>query len=213
MLLHFDGVDGGTTFTDSSASPRVITRPNGGAVLRTSAAKFGSTGLNIPGTGQWLVAKDVFAKNGAPLATDDFTIEGWLLVPAGPGNYSAVFHYGYGASNQYAGLTLTNSGLFASFAGTAWDIFGATVGPLFDGTSRHWAVVRKGSSLKFFNHGVQQSDTDIGSSSFREVNTGDMVIGGQTTSGNFFGNLDEIRVSKGALYTTNFTPPTSAFAS
>ena len=50
LLLHFDGVDASTTFTDSSPSAHVIT-PNGAAQIDTGVLKFGSTVLLSSATG------------------------------------------------------------------------------------------------------------------------------------------------------------------
>ena len=91
----------------------------------------------------------------------------------------------------------------ASFADNAW---------------HHIAIVREPSngSIHFYLDGTESGNTnadqlidnqiyDIGSHSF--------VIGAyQLTgdSGSFEGNIDDIRVSKSARYTANFTPPSSA---
>ena len=48
LLLHFDGADGSTTFTDSSPAGRTITAI-GSPTITTSASQFGGSSLNLPG--------------------------------------------------------------------------------------------------------------------------------------------------------------------
>lgn len=207
LLLHFDGAESGEVFTDSSLSPKIITR-TGSIVTRAASAKFGSTGAYTPG-GSDLQVADAFGNDGLGLLNDDFTIEGWFYTASA--GYSAAWHFGYGASNQYSGLLLTVSGLFVSLGGTAWDVFAASTGAWNDSAWHHMAVCRSDGTLRVYNNGVRTSTTVVGEKTIREVNPGRMMIGNQTTSGNFVGSIDELRITKMALYTNDFDAPTSGF--
>lgn len=55
LLLHMDGTNGSTTFTDSSGTPKTVTA-NGNAQLSTSAPIFGSASGSFDGTGDFLEA-------------------------------------------------------------------------------------------------------------------------------------------------------------
>lgn len=53
LLLHCDGSDGSTTFTDSSISPKTVTA-HGNAQIDTSDADFGGGAGLLDGVGDWL---------------------------------------------------------------------------------------------------------------------------------------------------------------
>ena len=73
----------------------------------------------------------------------------------------------------------------------------------------HVAVVRSGSTVTIYKNGVSLG-TATNSSSFTSTST--MRIGQQNTGvGYWAGSLSNVRIVKGtAVYTSNFTPPTSA---
>jgi hypothetical protein len=76
-------------------------------------------------------------------------------------------------------------------------------------TWAHIAVTRSGTSLRLFVNGVLDGNVS-NSQNFTDTN---ITIGrGVWASSEFEGYLDDFRVTKGyARYTSNFTPPTSAF--
>ena len=71
MLLHMDGANLGTTFTDSSVGAKTFTA-NGNAKTSTTTPKFGTASALFDGTGDWIETP-----NHADFAmgTCDFTIE------------------------------------------------------------------------------------------------------------------------------------------
>jgi len=70
LLLHCDGTDGSTTFTDNSSYARTITT-NGNAQVDTAQSVFGGASALFDGTGDFLSAPDA-----AEWAFSNGTIEG-----------------------------------------------------------------------------------------------------------------------------------------
>lgn len=76
LLLHFDGADGSTVFTDSSSNALSVTA-NGNAQLDTSQKKFGTASGYFDGSGDYLTCT-------LPANFDrDFTIEGFYYPESG----------------------------------------------------------------------------------------------------------------------------------
>lgn len=201
LLLHGDGPDGSTTFTDSSPTPKTITR-FGDAQISTAQSKFGGSSIRLDGTGDYIKAP-----SGAAFSLDaDYTFEAWVYPLAsavacifdtrttGPqlsltvnlnadGNISTYLH-----PNNY-----NSSG--ASYAANAWN---------------HIAVSRSGSTGRFFINGTlcgtySHTVPGNGGNACRISGNTDGIL-------NFNGYLDDIRITKGiARYTASFTPPTAAF--
>lgn len=213
LLLHFDGTNGSTTFTDFSSSPKTITA-NGNAQISTAQSKFGGASGYFDGTGDYLSVPD---DAGFEFTTGDFTIEFYLYIPTGAATGAAVINKGtwptntssyliyYGGSNELA--------FYASSNGTSWDI--ATdkrfAVPISKNTQHHVAVVRNGTTITgYFN----------GTSAFTQATTASLnnnaqaLTIGSGASGSSALNcyIDELRITKGiARYTANFTPPTIPF--
>src|SRR5208282_1182461 len=79
LLLHMDGTNGSTTFTDSSGSGVAIT--DLGATVSTAAPKFG-TGCGSFGANQGLSAPIVTGGSLDLHAAGTWTVEGWFKIPA-----------------------------------------------------------------------------------------------------------------------------------
>ena len=80
LLLHGDGTNGSTTFTDDSNSSRTITA-SGNAQIDTAIKKFGSGSAEFDGTNSKLIV------SGNPLGSGDFTIEFWIYSESITGNH------------------------------------------------------------------------------------------------------------------------------
>jgi hypothetical protein len=161
--------------------------------LTTYSAYFDGTGdyLTVPST-------DVFA-----FGTGAYTIEAWVYVTSRSLEASI---WATGANNN--NFLITTGGLLRLYNGTSYT--GTTVIPL--NTWAHVAVVRTSTAsngTQLFVNGVSDlvfTDTTNQTS----ATTG--VIGVNGTGGEqyFFGSISNLRVVKGtAVYTSNFTPPTT----
>jgi hypothetical protein len=199
LLLPFDGT--GSTFVDSSATPKAITAV-GNATQSATQSKFGGKSLALDGASATRIASNAAFGFG----TGDFTVEFFLYYTGGNGyvfffmtNESTGPYIGYGLQNGTRRPWVWNNG----------DVLNTSTN-ITNNVWQHHAVVRSGGVLTIYLDGVATGSTtftaDLGSS--RPFGIGDNGIGGQLTNG----FIDELRVTKGvARYTANFTPPTEAF--
>jgi len=73
----------------------------------------------------------------------------------------------------------------------------------------HIAVTRLGTSLRIFINGTQLSSTVTNSTNWGAITRiGAIDSGG---SQNFLGYIDDLRITRFARYTANFTAPTLTF--
>lgn len=212
LLLHCDGSNASTTFTDSSSSNKTATA-NGNAQITTTNPKFGSGAYLGDGNGDSITFVD---SDDWHFGSGDWTVEFWLNLTnnAGAGKQiiaqrnSAVF---------CPWLLQTNNGIlqaWLSLNNTSWTggssptIIGPTITA---GQWYHIALCRGGSSVRLFVDGTQVGSTyNISTNSFTNSATV-MNIGGYSLNSTN-GRVDEVRITKGvARYTSNFTAPTEAF--
>lgn len=217
-LLHFDGVDASTTFTDETGK---VWTPAGNAQIDTSQSKFGGASGLFDGTGDYISTPDHV---DLELAALDFTIECMFKCAAPTGLQSRIF-----GKNDSAGTVATAS--FWAYRHESLDVMvvnvfhsaGSTVSLV--GTTQftnllntgwhHMAVVRVGTSLRLYIDGVLE-DSDTLSGTINN-NSNALTIGrlGEAVSATqeWIGWIDEFRLSVGiARYTATFTPPTAPFA-
>lgn len=194
-LLHFNGTNGSTTFTDTSLSAKTWTA-TGDAQITTTDPRFGSGALLLDGTGDW-----VSSASSADFAfgTGDFTIECFIKLDVTTTQY--IFSFGPNWIVYFA-----SGSLFFNINGTNIRSGAATVT-----TWGHLALTRSGSVVRMFWNGSQ-----IGSDYTNAANiTADTFeIGRYKSDANFRmdGRMDEFRITKGvARYTSGFTAPTAAF--
>ncbi len=213
LLLHGNGTNGSTTITDSSPSPKTVTR-FGDVQISTAQSKFGGASIAFDGNGDYLTTPRVA---GIDLLSSDFTIEFWAYPTSLSSNGAFLITDGANTSENSYALWRTGSTLqyFLSSNGTTWDIASAvTIGTLLSGTWQHIALTRQGSTFRGFLDGVKGTDTTstLGlSSSFASLGIGSQPDGGNNAN-QYAGYIDDLRITKGiARYTANFTPPTAAF--
>jgi len=210
LLLHADGSNGGTTFTDSSSSGRSVT-PGGDVHTDTTIKKIGTASAQFDGTGDYLQMADSADFN---YGSGDFTIDFWCYVESFGG-------YGY---NQEAGsnwlraemkeggieFNLYNSGSYANGWATQlpW-----TSGDIQD-SWHHIALERDGTVMRGYIDGTEitmVNGDEPGTNTMPDIASVVWLGGKVSGSGYYEGYLDEFRISKGiARYDADFTPETRA---
>lgn len=204
LLLHCDGANGSSIFTDSSPSVHSIS--DGSATITTSTPKYGSGGASFA-----TVAGLSFTDNLTDLSwPGDFTVDFWLntsTVSTDGGAFRRIISFDLDSATSFQ-LYLQASG-FIVCRSNATLFTGAT--NTANGTYHHIAVTRSGTTLRLFVDGVQDASV-TNSTSFAAGATA--RIGSYNgTTGRIAGTLDEIRVSKGiARWTAGFTPPATQYA-
>ena len=140
------------------------------------------------------------------LGTGDFTIEWWAYQTA-TASYAQVFAVGNGAGG--IGAHMRNNGdITVTRPGTAVDHTFAANLSSSGNTWYHVALVRNGSTLTCFVNGTSVgTGTNSTNYAASHLNIG---IDGNNSSSPFTGIISDFRIVKGtAVYTTNFTPPTT----
>ncbi len=199
LLLHMDGANGGTTFTDDSPSPKTVT-PVGTAQTSTAIVKYGTASGVFNGSGARLTTA---SSSDFAFGTGDFTIEAWVYPLAAWSTYNAIFFTAV-VNGVFFGKV---SGGFGLRASEVADLI--SMSPPSTNTWTHVAVSRQGTNLRVFVNGV------LGNTVTNNTNfvAGAASIAADSVGGaSFNGHIDDLRITKGvARYTANFTPPTAAF--
>ena len=204
------------TIVDNSTNAFSISNPGNVAAYATGI--IGGTGVPVPSyanffnSSNWLT---VPYSNAFDFGSDNWTIEMWLKRF---GDATDQFFYAHRENDDYGpfvlGLTTENTlYILASIGIGTWSM--ATGGNLVVpyNTWTHVAAVRNGSVFTTYVNGVQDY-TRTGLSGAMATTTSRIAIGsGGATNGNnrYYGYISNLRVVKGsALYTSNFTPSTTA---
>lgn len=208
LVLHMDGSDGSTTFTDSSSYARTVTA-GGNAQLDTGVTpKFGSASGIFDGTGDYL---SVAASSELQPGSSDFTLHGWIR----PSNVSGGNYHIFTMrpdNSTFAPFLLRREGnvlsLKHSTSGSAW-ADQTTGGTLTANTQHHVALVRNGTSLKVYLDGASVISQTVSGALYD--NGAALIIGGDTNANFWIGHIDEVIYETGARWTANFTPPAAPF--
>lgn len=196
LLMHCDGADGSTTFTDESPTPKTVTA-YGGALIETDQSKFGGASAYFDGNNDYLLVTGITGG----LGNADFTIEMWCNTTTTAAGYANLYYLGSGV------------GSLSRYSNTiVWYQDGAlrcASSPIATNTWYHIAVVRSSGVVTLYLNGVSQGTY---STTVNFTNTTHTIGSVQAGTSEFFsGYLDDIRVTKGvARYTSGFTPPTAA---
>jgi len=185
----------------------------GNAQISTAQSKWGGSSMAFDGTSTtWLTIPD------APLTqlgSGDFTLETWFYANTGSlGSGVYVFL----VDTRPAAGTATNSLLLYILSGTLTvQVAGTnllTYSSFPTGQWVHIALSRASGTLRLFVNGSTTGVSPTSASNSTDISTYVRRIGVTYAQNLGFinGYLQDFRITKGyARYTTNFTPPTSAF--
>jgi hypothetical protein len=200
LLLHMDGTNGSTTFTDSSSNTLSVTA-NGNAQISTTQSKFGGASGSFDGSGDYL---DI---SGSSLLAfpGEFSVQGWARSARGTtetvfelGDYTnGILLRAFANSNDniYVNGQLGNVNLNSFISTNTWFYFSITrnssnlVQVAIDGTVRGSATV---------------------SGTINSTNAALRIAEARNTSGQALnGYVDDFRITKGVA--RSHTPPTAPF--
>ena len=210
LLLHCDGADASTTFTDSATAKAVTAEGN--AQIDTTQKVFGTASGLFDGTGDYLTVPD---HADWDFGSGDFTIDFRARWASLPGNNTAMSMFGryLSPANRMYGYAYNSSGTY-QLALVVGDVLIEVVKntSLSTNTWYHIALVRNGSNFLWFQDGVQVGTTSVDADAIPDFDT-TFDIGKSVAHPLHNGWIDEFRVSKGiARWTANFTPPVSAYS-
>lgn len=207
LMLHCDGADASTNFSDSTGRHFVV--PRNSAQIDTAQSKFGGASLlTTSATSDAVQIADGISD--FDFGTGDFTIDLWIRLNAG-GTYQNIFdmHPTEGGPNIYQELFVFTENTLVYRSNGAARITGTTA--LSTGVWYHVAVARSSGNTKMFLGGVQEGSTYADTNDYE---AGLLTIGATASNlhQNVNGWIDEFRVLKGvAAWTANFTPPTAPY--
>ena len=226
LLLHMDGANNSTTITDSAAAAHSASVDGTAAKISTTQSKFGGSSAYFDGSSGIQIARATDLAFGG--VYQDFTIEMWLY-PVAEHGYDIFFEgrmpnsFGDPGFGINAAETDNGTGFQYGFAFyDEWNGGGALSTPgagIALNTWSHFALVRSGTTVTYYVNGVargSQTFTFSGNALNPEWNEGYIRLGAIKDSydnqNNYNGYMDEVRITNGqALYTSNFTPATTAF--
>lgn len=212
-LLHFDGPDGSTTFTDVKGVSWVSPVD---ASVSSEKPKFGAGSLKLTNS------LDSKIETATSLLVDQFapfTIEGWVYITGTSQEFGhIVFSQANNSGDGEQVLTVREDGTLryyrGQFAGRI-DVMSG-VGIISKNQWHHVAATFDGTAIRIFSDGFKRGEAldDRG-----WVNTGlpcyvghSEVPGYLSYRSSLVGFMDDFRVTAGvARYINDFTPPASPF--
>lgn len=212
FLMHADGADGSSTFTDVSASANTCTAQNG-ITVTTSNPKFGTGSVLSSGSGGAQV--NVTSSTDLSMGSGDFTVECWAALTSVSGLSRGIIGKGNDMYNTTMGfyIFVESSSIRARICnGTTFlTLVGGIVFGSLD-TYIHVALVRSGNDFTLYANGAEAATGTLSGS--LPTNSDSMYIAGNPSENGIIGLIDEVRVTKGtALYTgSTYTIPTAAFS-
>jgi len=213
LLLHMDGTNGSTTFTDSSTFGRTVT-PNGGADITTAESVFGGASANLVASGRYL---ELGTQSDFNFTSNVFTIEFWTKQTSTATNARFV--------TTGLGSTTTGSFIIGNFtAGFGvvsannhhFTVTTAEFTPIATmvGVWTHIRVVANGTTISLYRDGVRVGNSATLTGQPININAGNFTHIGREIAGTGVScqaYIDEFAIWNVALNTGNFTPPVAPY--
>ena len=198
-LLHMEGTNGGTVFTDSSNIAATYAQTS--STTSTAAYKFGTSSAYLGGTTAYVLSGTNVTCNG------DFTAEVWAKRNS-VGTNAVIWSHGAITGSGYE-VYFNAGNNYIEIYGNGGVIMTATSGAVTaDGNFHHVAITRTGVTWKAWVDGALCGT----STPTFFVISGTPVLGYNGYTGNQY--LDELRITANtARYTTTFTPHIIRFSS
>ena len=206
LLLHGNGANNSTTFTDSSVYNTNVTIGGGTPITSTTQSKFAGSSISFNGTNAYIntPTSSLYA-----LGYNNFTVECWVYFNSV--TYPTQRVWSNNTSFVTNSMYLTLNAGYAYFqvnGGVA--LQGATQG-ITIGIWYHIAIVRNGSTWNQYVNGVL--DGTATSSTNPDNGTSGQFYIGRCFAGEWLnGYINEFRITRGlAKYTAAFQVPTMPF--
>jgi hypothetical protein len=205
LLLHGNGINGSTTFTDNSNNNFTLTR-TGNTVISTAQSQFGGASISFNGATDALS----LATNAAfGYGSADFTIEFWLRL--NNENTQSLVSNLTNAVSVAPHLYYQFNTNIRYFTNGADRITGARLNP---NVWYHIAISRVSGNTRLFIDGSQSGSTYTDTNNYLITNPIALGDYGVPLSGinTLNGFIDDLRITKGVgRYNTTFTRPSRQF--
>lgn len=218
LILHMNGVDGSTTFTDSEIIPKIVTT-NGSAQIDTAQGKFGGvpppSGL-FDGIDSYLSLVD---SDDWYFGTGNFTIDFWVRFSE-IGKTQKFIAQSTSGDDYWSFKINESNQLSFDFTSEGVDLASYTYNwSLTIDTWYHLELTRNGINILLFIDGDLKTWSLIGIpiEDTEMPNFGGLLLIGCDASPDpkdfLDGWFDEFRISKGiARHTSSFTPPIEEYS-
>lgn len=213
-LLHFNGTNGSTTFTDQVAGNTWVAN---NATISTSQSLFGGASGNFTGASNSSIHLPTNA--GFNVGSGNFTLEFAVYYSALPQNSMHFFQTRDG--DVYAGISIqgnatanNNLYLYLSSTGSSFDILSnILIGTVPSAAFTRFLIQRSGSVLSVYQDGFLTYTSNIGTASIYYNSSDLIILGGNYTgtSRSLNGYIDEFRFTKGQALVAQYAPSTSEF--
>lgn len=217
LLLHMNGANNSTTFTDNSPTPKTASVFSD-ARISTAQSKFGTASGLFGGGGSSAYISYPDSEDWNPGA-GNYTCEFWARPDLGaPGARLSICGQGSAGGGEtpfFMAQTAAGKWQCAIYNGIAFQSIVSSADSL-SGVWHHLAFVKQGTTVYFYVNGVSQGTFTIGNAGqlFNSATVFSIGRFGAFNAEYFDGYLDEFRVTKGvARYPngTTFTPPAEQF--
>jgi hypothetical protein len=216
VLLHFDGDDASTTFTDVAAGAATTHTwtASGNAQLDTAYSKFGGSSAAFDGTGDWISSSH---NDDFEIGASDFTIDTWVRFDT-LGSTATIARKGRAATDANLEWRIdVQTGGTIEFGYSTDGAVGTAVTHSFSWTPTlgawyHISFVRTGGTITFRANGATVGTASDSATYYS--GSGDLDIGALHNDpiNLLDGWIDEFRLSVGvARWTDDFTPPTAQY--
>ena len=205
LLLHFEGADASTTFTDSSFYAQTVTPTN--AEIDTAQFKVEAASGLFQATGVLTIAHDTATW---AIGTGDFCGECWVRLASLPAANKSMYAVSKGSTSGFILAPSADSG-----GSTFLDVYvgGSNYQPAFTfvtGVWTHICVNRASGVVQVFINGSQLGTSAANTSDID--NTDPCYVGDANTfDSGIDGWIDELRISRTSRHTSDFTPSTTPF--
>jgi Concanavalin A-like lectin/glucanases superfamily/Putative Ig domain len=199
LTCQYNGGATNSGFVDQSGFNNIITR--NGNVTQGTFSPYSQTGWSnyFDGAGDYLTVAGTALDAST---TTDYTVEFWMYAVK-TATAQMIYEVGTGVTNDLQ-IYVNSAGVTFQADGNA-----STAVSFLDNTWVHVACVKTGTTLTTYINGVGTTvDTGVTFTSKTTAYIG-MRAG---TSLPFTGYLSNLRVTRAAVYTSNFTPSTSHLA-
>jgi hypothetical protein len=205
LLLPFEGANNSTTFTDASSNALTPSSVTGDVKISTAQLKYGNaSALFTPGSNGAFIR---YTPQTLLEFSADFTIEAWVYLTET--RDQIIGSSASDINTQIFRLNQISAGNLAFFL-NGTQVFQPTPAGLAINTWHHLAICRSGTVTKMFVDGVQKGETNTSwTGTFRMDVIGTFFFNGSRYADgiyDFTGHIDELRLTKAARYTSNFTP-------
>lgn len=202
LLMHFNGANNSTTFTDVIGH---TANTSGSPIITTLESKFNGSSIYFNSSSYLSIAN---TNTEFSFGTDDFTVECFIRFPAYKASNQGIIGLGIGTGKWQLQSFNTGSNINISFHfdTSTWI---QTTYIISLNTWYHVAVTRQAGTGRLFVQGNKEAEGTY----LQNLNYNGPLFVGYNGSISMHGYMAEARITKGfARYTGNFSIPTFPFS-